>query len=227
MNAVCLVVPGSLATRTGGYIYDRRIFEQLAGVGWRTTTLSLDPSFPLPSETALRDAKAGFDRIADGHLVVIDGLALAGLTPLLPDIVARLRPIALIHHPLADETGIDAARASTLEAAERSALALVPRVIVTSRWTRRRLADYAVDPSRVAVVEPGIDRGPLPDRAPSSTVRLLNVASITERKGHALLIESLARFATPRLVVALRRQPRTRPPLCPGPGAADRAGVAR
>jgi glycosyltransferase involved in cell wall biosynthesis len=194
VKSVCLVVPGSLATKTGGYIYDRRIFEELASAGWQTTTLSLDPSFPLPKETALREAKAGFDRIPDGHLVVIDGLALAGLTPLLPEIVARLRPIALIHHPLADETGIDAESASTLEAAEKSALALVPRVIVTSRWTRRRLVDYAVDSSRVAVVEPGIDRGPLPDRAPSSTVRLLNVATITERKGHALLIESLARL---------------------------------
>jgi glycosyltransferase involved in cell wall biosynthesis len=148
----------------------------------------------LPNEAALREAKAGFDRLPDGQPVVIDGLALAGLTPLLPEIVARLRPIALIHHPLADETGIDADSASKLEAAEKSALALVPGVIVTSRWTRRRLVDYAVDPSRVAVVEPGIDRGPLPDRVSSSTVRLLNVATITERKGHAVLIESLARL---------------------------------
>jgi glycosyltransferase involved in cell wall biosynthesis len=56
------------------------------------------------------------------------------------------------------------------------------------------LIDYAVDPSRVAVVSPGIDRGALVDRAPESTVRLLSVATITERKGHAALIGSLARL---------------------------------
>lgn len=194
MKPVCLVFPGTLTTKTGGYIYDRRIFAELASAGWQTTTLSLDSSFPLPQEAALREARAGFDGIPDGQLVVIDGLALAGLTPLLPEIVARLRPIALIHHPLADETGLDAAQAAGLEVAEKAALALVGQVIVTSRWTRRRLVDYGVDPARVAVVEPGIDRGPLSDKEPSSTVRLLSVASITERKGHSVLIESLARL---------------------------------
>lgn len=192
MSSACLVVPGSLETKTGGYIYDRRIFEELKRTGWQTTTLSLDPSFPSPTPEALDAARAGFDRMPDGQLVVIDGLALAGLAPLLPDITRRLRPIALIHHPLADETGIDTERASALEAAERAALALVPQIIVTSPWTRRRLAAYAVDPSRVAVVQPGIDRDPSADRKPSAGVRLLSVATITQRKGHAALVESLA-----------------------------------
>jgi glycosyltransferase involved in cell wall biosynthesis len=194
VKPVCLVVPGSLAIRTGGYIYDSRILRELASQGWQTTTLSLDRSFPSPTEAALRDARARFDQVPDGHLVVIDGLALAGLGPLLPDIVRRLDPVALIHHPLADETGIDAGRAAELAAAETSALALVPQIIVTSQWTRRRLSDYGVEPSRVAVVEPGIDRGPLVERQPSSTVRLLTVATITPRKGHAILIQSLARL---------------------------------
>jgi glycosyltransferase involved in cell wall biosynthesis len=194
VKSVCLVVPGSLATRTGGYIYDRRILEGLEAAGWQTATLSLDPGFPSPTPAALAEARAGFDRLPNGQPVIIDGLALAGLVPLLPAIAARLRPIALIHHPLADETGLGARRASELKAAEQSALALVPQVIVTSPWTRRRLADYGVDPARVAVVEPGIDRGPLPDRTPSATVRLLSVATITQRKGHAVLIESLARL---------------------------------
>jgi glycosyltransferase involved in cell wall biosynthesis len=192
VESVCLVFPGSLDTKTGGYIYDRRVFEELQNSGWHTTTLSLDSTFPKPTDSALREAKAGFDRIPNGQLVVIDGLALAGLTPLLPSIVARLHVIALIHHPLADETGIDSESARQFEAAEKSALALVPQVIVTSAWTRRRLADYAVDTSRVAVVKPGIDRGPLVERVPSSTVRLLTVATITERKGHATLIEALS-----------------------------------
>jgi glycosyltransferase involved in cell wall biosynthesis len=194
VHSACLVVPGSLETKTGGYIYDRRIFEELANSGWHTTTVSLNPSFPSPTRDALDHAKASFDRLPDGQIVVIDGLALAGLTALLPAIVARLSPVALIHHPLADETGIESKRAVRLEAAEKAALAMVPQIIVTSPWTRRRLSDYGVEPTRIAVVQPGIDRGPDVAREPSTTVRLLSVASVTPRKGHAILVEALARL---------------------------------
>jgi len=193
-RSVCLVIPGDLDIKTGGYIYDRRIFEELEASGWQTSNLSLDQSFPRPTRAALVRAKAAFDQIPAGRLVVIDGLALTGLMSILPEIVSRLNPVALIHHPLADETGIDVESAVELKAAESSALSLVPEIVVTSQWTRRRLADYGVEPSRVAVVEPGIDRGPMISREPSSTVRLLTVATIIPRKGHAVLIEALARL---------------------------------
>jgi glycosyltransferase involved in cell wall biosynthesis len=109
--------------------------------------------------------------------------------------VGRLNPIGLIHHPLADETGIDPARAARLEAAEISALALLPQIIVTSPWTRRRLAGFNVDRDRIAVVMPGIDRGPMAAPQASPTLRLLNVATITPRKGHALLVNALAELS--------------------------------
>jgi len=193
-RSVCLAVPGALDTVTGGYLYDRRILEELGKQSWLPSVLALDASFPTPTAAALAAARAGFDGIADGGLVVIDGLVLAGLLPILPLIVDRLETVALIHHPLADETGIDAGLAAVLESAERAALALVPRIIVTSPWTRRRLGDYGVAPERVAVVEPGVDRGPPSTRKPASTLRLLTVATVTARKGHSVLIEALAQL---------------------------------
>ena len=193
-RTVYLVVPGEPDTLTGGYLYDRRIFDGLAERGWKTETLALDPSFPTPSHAALARAEAALARLPDASLVVIDGLALAGLVTLLPGLVERHVPVALIHHPLADETGLDAARAAQLEAAERAALAQVTRVIVTSRWTRRRLADYGVEPARIVVVEPGVDRCAAAAPGRASTVKLLTVATITPRKGHALLVEALARL---------------------------------
>lgn len=194
MPAVDLLVPGALDTLTGGYLYDRRIFRELSSLGWQTQAHALDPSFPEPQAPALDRARSTIAAIPDGRLLVIDGLALAGLTPLLEEIADRLRPVALIHHPLADETGIEPDRARRLEAAEKDALALMPQVIVTSAWTRQRLQRYAVDPHRIAVVEPGIDRDEVPARAPSATLRMLCVATLTPRKGHALLIEALARL---------------------------------
>jgi glycosyltransferase involved in cell wall biosynthesis len=191
---VVLAIPGSIETRTGGYIYDRRILAELNTFGWKTATLALDSSFPAPTGSALADAAGRFAALDDGILVIIDGLALAGLVPLLPAIAARLKPVALIHHPLTDETGIDPDRAIQLKHAETAALDLVSQVIVTSPWTRRRLAEFGVEANKIAVIEPGVDRGPSVVRKPAAALRLLTVASITPRKGHSLLIDALARL---------------------------------
>ncbi|HEY5666276.1 MAG TPA: glycosyltransferase family 4 protein [Gammaproteobacteria bacterium] len=194
-RAVCLVVPGPLETATGGYLYDRRILAELEQSGWQTSVMELDASFPRPGAAALEEARSRFEALPAGRLVIVDGLALSGLLPILPSIVDRLSAVALIHHPLADETGIDARSAAQFEAAETAALALVPQVVVTSPWTRRRLADFGVEAERIAVIEPGVDRrrGRI-DAVRSDTVRLLTVATVTPRKGHEILIAALARL---------------------------------
>jgi glycosyltransferase involved in cell wall biosynthesis len=79
----------------------------------------------------------------------------------------------------------------------------VRHVIVTSEFTRAALERYAVDPARVSVIEPGTDAAPLAEgsqafggpvraAAEARAHQLLCVATITPRKGHAVLIEALA-----------------------------------
>lgn len=172
--------------------------QGLAALGWRTAVHSLDTSFPRPTSAALRAARAAFAGLADGSTVVIDGLALAGLHRVLESERRRLTLVALVHHPLALETGVTQDEAEFLEHAERTALALVQRVIVTSQWTARALARYDVPIERLRVVEPGVDRrtpakkGALDaPRAADGTLNLLCVATLTPRKGHALLFEAL------------------------------------
>ena len=141
--------------------------------------------------------------IPDGATVLIDGLALG----VLPDEVARererLRIIALVHHPLAAETGLDPGVAAELEDSERRALAAVRSVVVTGRGTAAALARYGVAPERIEVVEPGTDRAPLArgsarPSAPSALspqpfeISLLCVATLTPRKGHDVLFRALA-----------------------------------
>jgi glycosyltransferase involved in cell wall biosynthesis len=194
MRAVDLVVPGDLATATGGYVYDRRMLEGLAQRGWRTAVHSLDTSFPRPTRAAARAARQAFAAIPDGRVVLIDGLALAGLEQVLVDAAERLALVALIHHPLALETGLDDDTRRLLEQTERSALALVRRVIVTSQWTARALSAYHVPIERVRIVEPGTD-APAHEHAPRAdvgTLSLLCVATVTLRKGHAVLVDALA-----------------------------------
>ena len=157
-RSIDLFVPGDPNTSTGGYIYNAQILAGLAELGWRTRVHSLDDSFPRPTPSALRDARAEIAALPADGVVVIDGLALAGLERVLDTEAKRLPVVALIHHPLALETGLDASEARLLETAERNALALVSRVICTSQWTARTLATYGVPVDRIRVVEPGVDR---------------------------------------------------------------------
>ena len=111
---------------------------------------------------------------------------------------SRLCLVALVHHPLALETGLAPAAAAALAASERTALAATRGVVVTSPATAAGLADYGVSRDRIAVVEPGIDRAARSrgTRAADATadVELLCVASLVPRKGHLLLLEALARL---------------------------------
>jgi glycosyltransferase involved in cell wall biosynthesis len=195
------VVPGDLHARTGGYGYDRRILQEIATLGWRTAVRSLDASFPAPDAVALSDARAQLAGLPDGSIVLVDGLALGAM----PDVAAaearRLALVGLVHHPLALETGLDAARAAELADSERRALRAVRGVIVTSEATALALRRYGVEPERIAVVEPGTERPSPPaaaapgtsgSRSRTATMRLLCVATLVPRKGHALLFEALA-----------------------------------
>ena len=73
----------------------------------------------------------------------------------------RIRLVALVHHPLADETGLGAEERQRFEASERAALAHARGVVVTSPFTARRLGDFGVDPGAVRAVVPGTEAGPL------------------------------------------------------------------
>jgi glycosyltransferase involved in cell wall biosynthesis len=188
--AVQLVVPGPLGQRTGGYIYDRRMVEGLRALGWPVDVHELAGRFPIVDEVATAAARQAAAAMPAGSLPVIDGLAL----PAFRDLSGRLpRPwVALVHHPLALETGLDPADEAALADVERRMLAAANRVIVTSPQTRRDLAGYDVEESRVGVVLPGTERAPLARGSGGPDIGLLCIASLTPRKGHLVLLEGLA-----------------------------------
>jgi glycosyltransferase involved in cell wall biosynthesis len=126
--------------------------------------------------------------------VVIDGLAYGAMPDVVRREAGRLRLVALVHHPLADETGLAASSVEALAASERSALTAARAVIVTSRRTAARLAAYDVPADRIAVVEPGTDPAPLAQGSRGGTVSMLSVATLTPRKGHDVLLAALARL---------------------------------
>ena len=191
-----VIVPGPLAQRTGGYLYDARIAEGLTALGWTVSTHGLEGRFPEGDACAESSLARTLEGIAQGARVVLDGLAMSPLPDPLRAHRDRLRLIALIHHPLADETGFEAAERARLARLESEALAQCAGVVVTSAFTARRLGEYGVPASRVRVVPPGTDPaqaavGPGPGEPP----RLLCVGSVSPRKGQDVLVRALAHVA--------------------------------
>nr|WP_301289109.1 glycosyltransferase family 4 protein [Natronocella acetinitrilica] len=136
---------------------------------------------------------AALAALPDDALVVIDGLALGGLPAVVATEAQRLRLIALVHHPLCDETGLSEPARQALFERERAALAVCRGVVVTSGFTARRLTDFDVAARRIHVVPPGVTAAPQgPQRDDSSAGALLCVATITPRKGQDLLVQALA-----------------------------------
>ena len=187
------IVPGDPAQRTGGYLYDAHIVTELRRLGWTVAVHGLPGRFPEADATARDALERTLATLPSGRLVVVDGLALGGLPEVAIRHGCRLRLVALVHHPLADERGLSLARRHCLLASERAALAAVGRVITTSPWTARRLADFGLQPSRVRTVEPGVTPLALA-RADGEPPRLLCVGSVSPRKGQDLLVRALARL---------------------------------
>jgi glycosyltransferase involved in cell wall biosynthesis len=189
------IVAGALDQRTGGYIYDAAIIRALRNSGWQIDVLELDGEFPWPdmaAEQSLERALAGID---DRRPVVIDALAAGGLPAAVERHAARLTIVVLVHHPLADETGVAEDRANELLARERRLLGCAAQVVTTSGFTADRLQQLALLQIQAAVVEPGVERPPVAARNPDATCRLLCVATLIPRKGHLVLVEALARCA--------------------------------
>jgi len=195
VGRIAFAVPGDLATPTGGYRYDRRIIQELRGLGWQVDILDVGNCFPFPSAAQRATALAKLSAVPGGRPIVVDGLAFGAL-PEAGVLRSRTPLIALVHQPCALEPGLDTNKADNFRASERAALAAAARVVVTSEATARIVADdYSVQSQRISVVRPGNDPVPPALGSNDDIVRLLSIGSVVPGKGYDLLIVAAARIA--------------------------------
>ena len=168
MTELAFVVPGRLDQLTGGYLYDRHIIDGLRSRGHAVKVIELAPD---DRETALAE-------LADGTTTVVDGLALPELEQAVVAQWRRLRLVALVHHPLAEETGLPRAAAEHLARLEAAALQRFRRVVCPSARTAAAVEAYGIPPD----------------------------AHLRDPAGHGKAGPALAVAAPPGSVVALRRK---------------------
>ena len=199
------VIPGDLNAPTGGCRYDREVLGRFSKYGIQTNHIRVSHRYPFPREQD-RQQTATLLAAAQCDCLLIDGLAFGAFSDI--EIKALTKPVVvLLHHPLADETGLAFDIAQHLFAQEKNNLGQAQAIVVTSLATQGRLvALYDVGAQRIVVAEPAISKPHnLPDKPlPSlstpceSPCKMLAVGSISPRKNYEVIINALSQIHSNR-----------------------------
>ena len=116
-------IPGDIETLTGGYIYERRLLSGLRDAGHDVAHLELAASFPDPNPADMAHAVAELKALDPKRALILDGLVFGAIDS--NGLAQATAPIvAMIHHPLALETGLSRERQAHLYKTERANLNL-------------------------------------------------------------------------------------------------------
>jgi glycosyltransferase involved in cell wall biosynthesis len=187
---VCLIVPGPLATVSGGHTYDRRMAEGLRALGHGVQVVELGGRLPDADQAAIYAARTVWAALPGDVVKLIDGLALPAFAGL-----PLHQVTALIHHPASLETGVPADTAERLHTTEAAMFRDLPRLVATSDQTAERLArDFGASPAHIGVIIPGIDHLPRSNGSAGPACQILSVGTLIPRKGHDVLLRALSRL---------------------------------
>lgn len=195
MKACAFAIPGDHHQKTGGYIYERRLLEELQASGRDVRHV------PLPAKAAAADPGTEARRVTAAALaalppdlpLILDGLAFAAMRT--RDLARIPNPVvAMLHHPMGQEHGLAPDVSTMLLAQEAANLSHAAHVVVTSPHTRDAYIDLGADPVRITVALPGHD-GPRDLPHEDTGPNILSVGLLARRKGHDVLIRALALIA--------------------------------
>ena len=191
-KAVHVVVPEGIddpGRPSGGNVYDRRLIDALVAAGWVVDVHPVAGSWPAADVVARERLGLLLRGMAEGSVVLVDGLIASAVPEVLVPESRRLRVVVLLHLPLG---GRGDPEATTREG---RVLAAAAGVVTTSRWTRERVLElHALPRDLVHVAVPGAARHAAVRGTPQGW-QLLCVAALTRDKGHDLLLAALGKVA--------------------------------
>jgi glycosyltransferase involved in cell wall biosynthesis len=194
LQKAAFAIPGDINTLTGGFIYERRLLEGLRDQGRDMAYIKLQDGFPTPDTAVMQDAARQLLAVPADRPLILDGLVFGSVdTGILAAMAAPV--VAMVHHPLAHESGIDPGLRDHLYRTERANLAQVAHILVPSPHTAALLvSDYGVAPGRITIAQPGTDRPLAAHTQPSTPPLILSVGIQHPRKGHDILLRALAQL---------------------------------
>jgi glycosyltransferase involved in cell wall biosynthesis len=187
---VCLIVPGPLATVSGGHTYDRRMAAGLRALGHDVQVVELAGRLPDPDQSAIYAARTAWAALPTDSLRLIDGLALPAF-----DGLPLHQVTVLVHHPASLETGMPQDVRQRLRTTDTAMFHEAPRLVVTSDQTAHLLVgEFAAPLDRISVIIPGIDDLPRSTGSAGPGCQILSVGALIPRKGHDILLRALNRL---------------------------------
>ncbi|ESS04119.1 MAG: glycosyltransferase [uncultured archaeon A07HR67] len=205
---VAIVVYGDLDSRSGGFLYDRRLANHLATHGWAVDEVSL-PERPPPRSLLTNLAVGLVDRLERCDVVVED--AYCGPSLFLLNRRLDTPVVALVHY-LRSAVVDEGIRGRVTRTIEREYLQSADAYVFNSEPTREAVVSLCgvgaggspgVDPGTSSpldvVAPPAGDRlGEAPalsgDRLHDEPFRVVAVGNVTPRKGFDTLIRGLSRM---------------------------------
>ncbi len=227
MSTIVFAIPGDIDLPTGGYGYDRRLLHEWREAGIEARHLALPGGFPFPDEAALARTEELLATTSQGDVLLVDGLAFGAF----PEALAAPfsgRLVALVHHPLALETGLAPQQAEALRQSERAALGHARCIVASSPSTAAILTgDFGITADRIVTAEPGVDPAPRAAGGGAGPLRLLAVGSLIPRKGYDVLIDALLGIADRDWLLTIAGSPDHAPETAAALGARiEAAGLA-
>ncbi len=190
-----VITPADVPQPSGGSRYNERIAR-----AWGVELEYLAGPWPYPSRNDLSrlDAILQHSGRQDARRqapVLLDGLIGCAAPAVLTAARAAGTPVVLLLHlPLPAEVGLAPAEQARLARSEGASLQAAAAVACTSAWAARDLL-RRYGQRDVVVAEPGTD--PAPVAVGSQPAQLLTLATYSQRKNHALLVDALTE---PRLL---------------------------
>ncbi len=192
MRACAFAIPGDHRQKTGGFIYERRLLEELQAAGREVTHVALPAGAAAgeQGEALRREVSEVLEALPPDRPLILDGLVFAAMRT---RALARLPcpVVAMLHHPMGLEQGLAPEVSRELLAQEAANLGHAAQVVVTSPHTRQTYIGLGADPAKITVALPGHD-GPRDLRRVEAGPRILSVGLLARRKGHDVLIRALS-----------------------------------
>jgi glycosyltransferase involved in cell wall biosynthesis len=216
---------------SGGNVYNRALVTELRGLGIEVRLHKL--AGPWPDGDASTHAELS-RALRAAPACLVDGILACGS----PDVVAAAvesghAVTIMVHLPIGDELGLDAARRARYAVLEARAIRAASGVLCSSRWSAAELT-RRYGRRDVGVGVPGVTPAPVANGSSEASrhARFLTIATLTPTKDQLTLVRALAQITDLPWAADLIGSARTDPDYADrlraeitGAGLADRVAV--